>query len=128
MSETESHVRRAGGEPFIARDGATIFELLRPETSPVRNLSIAEGFLKPRQKALEHWHEVSEELYYVIVGVGKVKVGDSIEEIETGDVVHVPIGTIHALENTSQMEHMHILAISSPPYTDEDIFFVEDRT
>lgn len=126
MSETEkSFVRRARGKPFIARDGAEIFELLRPETSRIKNMSIASGHLQPGQKAFEHWHKKSEEAYYVVSGRGRVRVGDEVMNISTGDAIHIPIGALHALENTSQTEQMHILAISSPPYSDNDIFFIE---
>jgi mannose-6-phosphate isomerase-like protein (cupin superfamily) len=107
------------GEPFIARDGARIFELFQSS-----GLSIASGYLKPEQRALSHFHDSSEEIYYIISGSGEVKVGDVTEKIEAGDVVRMLPGETHALKNTSQTEIMKVLAISSPAYADDDIFFV----
>ena len=118
-------VKRERGKPFIARDGALIFELLRPETSDIRNLSVASGYLKPKQKALPHYHKKSEEVYYVISGDGKVRIGDNVEKISEGSAAHIPAGVVHALENMSTKTEMRILAISAPPYSDDDIFFVD---
>ena len=119
-----SFIKKEQGKPFIARDGALIFELLRPETSDIKNLSVASGYLKPQQKALPHYHKKSEEVYYVISGTGRVRVDEDVADITTGDAIHIPIGTIHALENTSMKKKMKILAISVPPYSDDDMFFV----
>ncbi|MBI5044807.1 MAG: cupin domain-containing protein [Candidatus Levybacteria bacterium] len=126
MSEKPSGFVRSAdtSKPFIARDGATIFELLRPETSAVNNMSIASGSLESGQIARRHYHVVSEEAYYVVSGEGVAHVGEVSEPIKTGDVVHVPVGVVHGLENVSSTDKMHILAISSPPYSDDDIFFV----
>lgn len=120
-------VKKEQGKPFIARDGALIFELLRPETSEIKNMSIASGYLQPKQKALLHYHKKLEEVYYIISGRGKVRVGDSVENISEGVAVHIPIGVVHALENTSVKNPLKILAISSPPYRDDDMFFVDNQ-
>lgn len=118
-------VKKEHSKPFIAKDGALIFELLCPETSDIQNLSVASGYLKPRQKALPHFHRISEEVYYVITGRGRVRVGNDTMNIGAGDAIHIPVGAVHALENTSSRERMKILAISAPPYGDNDIFFVD---
>ncbi len=126
MNEKEqSFVRRATNELFIAKDGAKIFELLRPENSGIKNMSIASGILEPGQKALLHYHKISEEAYYIIHGKGKVRVDNNIEDIKMGDTIHIPVFSLHALENTSSKDTMEILAISSPPYSDDDIYFIE---
>lgn len=120
----KSFVGREKGEPFVARDGALVFELFRNSGLAIQNMSIASGYLKPRQKALPHFHEVSEEIYYVLSGSGKCRVGDVVEKIKGGEAVYIPVGAIHALENTSRAKPMKILAICSPLYQDNDIFFV----
>lgn len=113
------------GKPFIARDGALIFELFRATVVTPRKISIASGYLKPKQKALPHFHKLSEEVYYVVYGAGKCRVGDVIEKIKAGDAVCIPAGAVHALENTSIFRRLKVLAISSPPYQDSDMDFVE---
>ncbi len=89
-------------------------------------MSIASGSLESKQEALEHYHKKSEEVYYVLSGSGSARVGDSEGEIKTGDAVHIPIGAVHALENTGE-DKLHILAIMSPAYQDEDTFFLIDE-
>ncbi len=123
--KNKSFIGREKGEPFIARDGALIFELFRNTGLTITNMSIASGYLKSKQKALPHFHKVSEEIYYVVSGSGKVRVGDITERIKKGDAVYIPIEVIHALENTKCNKIMKVLAISSPPYQDSDIFFIE---
>jgi len=47
--------------------------------------------------------------------------------IKWGQAIYVPVGAIHCLENLSFSETMKVLAISSPPYQDSDMFFVEEE-
>lgn len=122
---SKSFIGEEKGEPFIARDGAAIFELFRGNDLVPQKMSIASGYLKPKQKAIPHFHKVSEEIYYVISGFGLVRVGETEEEIGEGDAIYIPVGAVHALENLSQTREMKVLAISSPPYQDNDIFFIE---
>ena len=124
---SKSFVGKERGEPFVARDGALIFELFRNTGLSIKNMSIASGYLEPKQKALPHVHKVSEEIYYVVAGHGKCKIGNIVEKIKEGEAVYIPVGLAHALENTSVSETMKVLAISSPPYQDSDMFFVEDK-
>lgn len=124
--KSKSLIARESGKPFIARDGALIFELFRKSGITIKNLSIATGFLKPLQKAIPHYHKISEEIYYVLHGVGRVRVGNFSGKIKAGDTVYIPIRSIHALENTNKIKSLKVIAISSPPYKDSDIFFVEN--
>ncbi len=120
---SDSFIGKEKGEPFVAKDGALIFELFRGNNLNIQNMSLASGYLKPGQKALPHFHRSLEEIYYVVSGSGKVRIGNVVEKIEKGEAAYIPAGTIHALENTSQAKIMKILAISSPPYQDDDMFF-----
>ncbi len=118
-------IDRPKGSPFIARDGALIFELFRDSKSKIKNLSIATGTLKPKQKAIPHHHRKTEEIYYVLAGRGKVLIGKSWLPIRKGDAIFVPLNTQCALHNTSLKSKFEVLAISSPPYTDSDMIFTE---
>lgn len=117
--------RISDARPFKARDGATIYEIFRPGNSKIKNMGIAGGFLKSNQKASLHFHKISEEIYYIVSGRGKVRVGDSRIKIREGDSIFIPIKKVHALENTSKTKPLKIIAISAPPYSEEDIFFIK---
>lgn len=124
---SNSFIGREKGKPFVARDGALIFELFRETGLNIKNMSIAAGYLEPRQKALPHFHKISEEIYYVLAGEGSCRIDNIVEVIKWGQAIYIPAGAIHCLENLSFSETMKVLAISSPPYQDNDIFFIEEK-
>lgn len=123
---TKSILRRVSdARPFKARDGATVYEIFRPGNSRIKNIGIAFGSLEILEKARPHFHKVSEEIYYILSGNGRVRVGDLILKIRRGDTIYIPIKKVHALENTSSSRILKVLAISSPAYSEKDIFFIE---
>ncbi|NQT22797.1 MAG: cupin domain-containing protein [Candidatus Omnitrophica bacterium] len=124
---SKSFIGREKGKPFVARDGALIFELFRDTGLDIKNMSIASGYLEPGQKAIPHFHKVSEEIYYVLASEGICRIGNIVEAIKWGNAIYIPAGAVHALENLSSSETMKVLAISSPPYQDSDMFFIEDK-
>ncbi len=113
------------GNPIIAQDGAILHELLPPLERLSLNMGLAFGLLSPRKKATPHYHEKSEEVYYVVYGQGKLSLGDSTYNIRKGSVIYVPTKTIHGLENTATDKELEVLCLSSPPYTDEDFLLTD---
>jgi mannose-6-phosphate isomerase-like protein (cupin superfamily) len=111
--------------PFQAADGATVFELLSPKNSIAKNISIASGYLESGKFAKPHFHKVSEEIYYILSGRGQIRFGTTLFDIKTGDAIIVPVEMIHALINTDQEKPLKVLAIETPAYSDDDIFFVD---
>ena len=109
--------------PITALDGALIYELLQQDERNRLDVGLAIGFLQKGRKAIPHYHKISEELYYICSGNGRVRVGDETFEIKKGCVVYVPKNTVHALENTSNLEELHVLCITSPAYTEKDFYF-----
>lgn len=126
MRRNKSFIDEEKGRPFIARDGALIYEFFRKTNPKIKNFSIATGFLKPNQKAIPHYHKFSEEIYYILSGVGRVRVDDFIGKIKQGLTVYMPVRSIHALENTSRKNPLKVIAVSSPKYSDKDMFFVKE--
>lgn len=110
--------------PITALDGALIYELMSAEERKGLDVALAFGSLPPRRKAIPHYHRISEEIYYVTNGLGKVMVGEQTFEVKKGSVVYVPTNRVHALENRSDSEELRILCVSSPSYTEEDFLKV----
>ena len=106
--------------PITALDGALIYELMNEKERKDLDVALAVGFLPQRKKAIPHHHLISEELYYVTKGEGKVKVGKQIFGVKKGSVICVPVNQTHALENESDSEELKILCVSSPSYTEGD--------
>ena len=120
-SEKECSLEKfENGNPIIARDAALVYELLSSRERLELGIGLAFGILPPRKKATLHYHEKSEEVYYIVSGQGRLSLGDSSYDIQKGNVVSVPTKTIHGLENTATNKKLEVLCLSSPPYTDED--------
>ncbi len=110
--------------PVEALDGATVYEMMSKAERTELDFALALGILPKQRKAKMHYHNVSEELYYIISGYGKVVVGDKRSDIKKGSLVYVPTDHNHALENKSDSEELKALCLSSPPYAKEDFILI----
>ena len=59
------------------------------------------AWLQPGLSYEPHKHEDHEEVYYIIKGRGKIRVGKDIKEFRDGDVIYIPEGEIHEIINDS---------------------------
>lgn len=72
----------------------------------------------------DHYHRVSDEMYYIHSGSGRMRLGDEYRDVGPGDIVSILRNTIHGLVNTGG-ESMVIFIITSPPFDpDHDRFVV----
>jgi len=72
----------------------------------------------------DHYHRVSDEMYYIHSGSGRMRLGDSYTEVAPGDIISIPRNTVHGLVKTGG-ESMVIFIITSPPFDpDRDRFVV----
>jgi mannose-6-phosphate isomerase-like protein (cupin superfamily) len=108
-------------EPFITKDGSEIRELAGTPTGNSVNQSLAEATVPPRAETEEHYHGVTEEIYFFTSGSGVMKLGDEESEVSAGDTVVIPPGTPHMLRNTGD-EPLKLLCCCAPPYSHEDTF------
>jgi uncharacterized cupin superfamily protein len=63
-----------------------------------------------------HSHRVNEELFYIIEGVGELRLGNGHHPLRSGDFVNCPAGgpdTAHQIRNTSETDDLKFLAIST---------------
>ena len=104
-------------EPFTTKDGSTIRELHHTSMQ-----SLAEATLEPGQATQRHYHERTEEIYFVTKGSGELEVDGEIQTVRPGDAILIPAGAWHTLANDGTSEIL-ILCMCSPPYSHEDTFF-----
>ena len=97
------NIKDIGGE--IVKDNETY--LLKDNTI-LNNLILSSTTLHPRKETGGHSHEGKEEVYYFIKGEGTMVLGYDILEVKAGDVVMIPDGVFHQVQNP----------------TDEDLYFV----
>ena len=104
-------------EAFVTKDGSTIRELHHTEVQ-----SLAEATLEVEQATERHYHRLSEEIYFVLKGQGKMEVDGETTHVRPGDAVLIPAGAWHTLENNGTSE-LRILCCCAPPYSHDDTFF-----
>ena len=106
-------------ESFITADGSSIRELAGPAWTAARHQSLAEATLQPGGETAEHYHPRAEELYYVVEGAGRMRLGDDEADIRTGDCVVIAPGTSHKLWNPGP-EALVLLCCCAPAYSHDD--------
>ncbi len=107
----------SGVEFFVTKDGSTIRELHHTDVQ-----SLAEATLEPDEATQRHYHRVTEEIYFVLKGSGRMEVDSETRMVRPGDAILIPAGAWHTLENNGTSE-LRILCACAPPYADADTFF-----
>ena len=97
------NINDIGGE--VVEDNDTY---LVKDNKTLNNLILSSTTLHPKKETDGHSHEGKEEIYYFIKGSGEMILRYDIFEVKAGDVVMVPDGAFHQIQNT----------------TDEDLYFV----
>ena len=114
------HVSKlAEAEAFVTMDGSTIRELAGRVSIPAENQSLAEATVPVGGATAEHYHRLSEELYFFTAGTGALRVGDEHRDVRAGDCVVIAPGAVHKLTNTGN-EPTKLLCCCAPPYSDDD--------
>ena len=109
---------------FTTKDGSEIRELLASRNSGIRNQSLAEARLPVGASTREHFHKVTEEIYYITHGAGRMRIEGEVREVKPGDAIAIPPGQKHKLWNTGS-EPLRLLCSCAPAYQDEDTVLTE---
>jgi mannose-6-phosphate isomerase-like protein (cupin superfamily) len=118
-------VKNLEGVPsFITKDGSEIRELLAHRNSAIRNQSLAEARVAPGQATQEHYHRVTEEIYYITHGTGRVRIEGEMRDVRVGDAIAIPPGKKHKIWNTGN-ETLRLLCCCAPAYEHEDTVITE---
>jgi mannose-6-phosphate isomerase-like protein (cupin superfamily) len=111
-------------EPFLTLDGSEIREWAGRVSAPAQNQSLAEARVPVGGATTEHYHRMSEELYLVTAGTGRLLVDGEAREIAEGDCALIPPGVRHKVFNVGA-QPLRIVCACSPPYSDEDTVLTE---
>jgi mannose-6-phosphate isomerase-like protein (cupin superfamily) len=91
-SDTEDQAPGFGLSPNLeARFGRGVLGL---EHSGISYQKLAPGFRAP----FGHTHDKQEELYVVVSGSGRAKVGDDVVDLKQWDALRVPVGVWRGME------------------------------
>ncbi len=116
--------RLDAAEPFITKDGSTIREVAGPVSLPTQNQSLAEATVPAGGATDQHFHRVSEEIYFFTRGSGRMRLGDDEAEVQAGDTVVIPPGVEHKLWAAAG-EDLQLLCCCAPPYSHDDTVITE---
>ncbi|HEY4428250.1 MAG TPA: cupin domain-containing protein [Solirubrobacteraceae bacterium] len=119
------HVRSyAELAPFVTLDGSEIREWAGRVAAPAQNQSLAEATIPVGGATTEHYHRLSEELYLVSAGSGRLVVDGEERMIGEGDCALIPPGARHKLFNVGPAP-LRVVCACSPAYSDEDTQLTE---
>ena len=109
---------------FITKDGSEIRELLAHRNSSIRNQSLAEARVHPGGATQEHFHKVTEEIYYITHGEGRMRIENETRDVKMGDAIAIPPGKRHKIWNTGS-ETLRLLCCCAPTYEHDDTIITE---
>ena len=102
-------------EPFTTADGSTIRELHHTDAQ-----SLAEASLPAGGRTQRHYHRLSEEIYHVTHGEGRLEIDGEERVVRPGDAAVIPPGAWHQIEAATDLR---FLCMCVPPYSHEDTYF-----
>jgi mannose-6-phosphate isomerase-like protein (cupin superfamily) len=111
-------------QPFATLDGSEIREWAGRVSTPAQNQSLAEATIPVGGATTEHYHRVTEELYLVTAGKGRLVLDGEESLIGEGDCALIPPGARHKLFNVGDAP-LRIVCACAPAYSDEDTCLTE---
>jgi mannose-6-phosphate isomerase-like protein (cupin superfamily) len=108
---------------FTTKDGSEIRELLAHRNSCIAKQSLAEARLPPGGQTAPHYHPLTEEIYYILEGTGRLTIGDETRDVGPGDAVAIPPGAVHTIATTSEVS-LRFLCCCAPGYEHRDTVLV----
>jgi mannose-6-phosphate isomerase-like protein (cupin superfamily) len=111
-------------EPFITLDGSEIREVAGPASGSAVNQSLAEATVPAGGSTAEHFHRVTEEIYFFTEGRGRMRLGETERDVAPGDTVTIPPGVTHKIW-ASDDAPLKLLCCCAPAYSDADTVITE---
>lgn len=99
----------------LVNPGVVSRQLLNPENSAGKRVTITEVHLEAGASQPRHRHDASEQIWYAVKGIGRLLLSETDErEFRAGDVVRFADGDIHGLVNDGETEFIYI-SVTAPP-------------
>ncbi len=99
----------------MSNPGVVSRQLLNPDNSSSRRVTITEVHLEPGTSQPRHTHDASEQIWYAVKGRGVLLLSNDTEtDFTAGDVVRFEEKDIHGLKNTGSEEFVYI-SVTAPP-------------
>jgi mannose-6-phosphate isomerase-like protein (cupin superfamily) len=106
--------------PRHERDGLVSRALLGGRDLPETRMTVTWVEVAPGSEQRPHSH-APEQVYVIVRGRGKIKVGSEERVVMEGDLIHIPPGTVHGIENPSDEVLTYVSAAT--PAVDWEAFY-----
>lgn len=112
--------------PTTSLDWGAIKWLVTPRGTPGAALTFGEVVLLPGKGHDRHNHPYSEEILYILSGVGEQMIDDQVPfPIKAGDTLYIPQAVFHATLNTG-WQPLRFLALYNPGGPEQDLTMLAD--
>lgn len=110
---------------FTTKDGSEIRELLAHRNSCIERQSLAEARVPVGGATTPHYHPLTEEIYYILEGRGRMQIDEQTQDVGPGDAIAIPPDSTHKISNTDDVP-LKFLCCCAPAYEHEDTVLVDD--
>jgi mannose-6-phosphate isomerase-like protein (cupin superfamily) len=108
-----SHIANIPWQEFPGHFGSALSKaLVRPETCGSRRIDHRISCYQPMAHVAEHVHQVQEQVYHVLEGVGVLTLDGKRHLLRTHDYVFVPPGVRHSFTNEGLVPLVFIVVTS----------------
>jgi quercetin dioxygenase-like cupin family protein len=115
MPEALMEIVRNGSATILSNPGVESEQLIFPENSPSRRVTITRVTVAPQAINAPHRHESSEQIWVALAGRGNLLLDqERTEPFAAGDVARFADGDLHGLHNTGDTPFVYS-AVTSPP-------------
>ncbi len=115
--KTQTHYDDA--DAYVTKDGSIIRELMHPDHHGAQAQSFAEAIVEAGITTELHLHRLSEEIYHITQGAGRMRLGADTLEVSVGDTIVIRPGTPHCITNVGAVT-LKIICACSPAYSHDD--------
>jgi mannose-6-phosphate isomerase-like protein (cupin superfamily) len=84
-----------------------------------QNMSISYATITQGSKP--HKHLRMEEVYYIVKGNAKMKIGSEIFDIKAGDIIPIPKGIYHNIESVEST--IELVVVTHPRFDPKDLIY-----
>jgi mannose-6-phosphate isomerase-like protein (cupin superfamily) len=110
-------------------NGEEIYEMIgrSPAIGGTTHHSLVHVVIPPGKSSHAHFHEVSEETYYILKGVGLMRIGEeNTFRLHPGQACLIHPHESHQIFNEGAGD-LEFLTVSAPAWTPDDSFFIPEQ-
>lgn len=103
-----------------ASDNAVARQIVSPQNSRARQVSIADIIIPPGVEVKHHHHKVIEEIYYITAGEGVMYLNGVTKHVGVGDAIVIRPGDVHGISNPTKKD-LRMIVTCTPAWTPDCI-------